>query len=423
MQATITAFFSAMAVYLRPRLLCVAALGFSCGLPFSLMFATLSFWLKENGVSTENVTLFAATGTPFVFKFLWAPLVDHMWLPKALRKIGKRRTWILGAQACLFIALLAIGHSDPTQHLSFMAVMCVAAAFFSATQDIAVDAFRVERLEEEEQASGAAAYVFGWRIGALLSGAGTLFIAEYSNWQTAYTVMASLLGVGALAAIFCGEKTAPDTKKERVEFYVWINQAVIEPFKDFMTRPRWLAVLLFIVLFKIGDAFASVVFAPFAVELGFGKDEYAAVVKIYGAVATLAGSMAGGAFALKRGMKASLWFAGIIQMLSTFVFVWLYYAGHDITVLTATVSVENFAAGFGSAIFVAYLSGLCRVPFTATQFALFTSLAAVGRTWFAPFSGTLAENIGWPMFYVVAGLAALPGIMLVSYVIGVKEKR
>jgi len=409
-------FPAALSVYFRPRLLCIAALGFACGLPFPLIFATLSFWLSENGVSKSAITLFALTGTPFVIKFLWAPLVDHMWLPRAARMFGKRRTWIIAAQCCLLAALVAIGHSDPAADLARIALLCVIAAFFSATQDIAVDAFRVETLCEEEQAPGAASYVFGWRIGALISGAGSLFIAEYYGWSVAYTATASLLLLGALAAFFCGERGAEAAREKSAGFMAWINRATVAPFVDFMSRPRWAAALLFIVLFKIGDAFASLVFAPFAVEMGFGKEEYAAIVKLYGTVATLTGSMAGGAFALRYGMKKSLWVAGLAQMVSTFAFIWLYYAGHDLSVLTVTVSVENFAAGFGSTIFVAYLSGLCRVPFTATQFALFTSLSATGRTWFSAASGWMADAAGWPVFYLLAGLMAIPGILLISYV-------
>lgn len=412
-----------MAVYLKPRLLAVAALGFACGLPFPLMFATLSFWLSEEGVSKSAVTLFALAGTPFVLKFLWAPLVDHMRLPPWARRFGKRRTWILSAQLCLFFSLVAVGRSDPATDLMRIAVLCVVAAFFSATQDIAVDAYRVETLPEEEQAPGAASYVFGWRIGALASGAGSLFIAESFGWSAAYTVMASLLALGALAAIFCGEKSSEGPAEKSESLVAWARKAAVDPFLDFISRPRWSAALAFIVLFKIGDAFASLVFAPFAVEMGFTKDEYAAIVKIYGTVATLVGSMAGGAFALRHGMKKSLLVSGAIQMLSTFCFMWLYYRGHDLGALTVTVSVENFAAGFGSSVFVAYLSGLCRAPFTATQFALFTSLSATGRTWFSAASGWLADAAGWPVFYLLAGLMALPGIMLVSYVADVGKKR
>ena len=407
--------YSAFLVYLHPKIIGVTLLGFVSGLPFPLTFATLSFWFAEVGVSKASIGLFALVGTPFVIKFLWAPLVDQMPIPFLTRRLGQRRSWIIIAQLCLVVSIILLGLSNPLEDLWYMALLAVIVSFCSATQDTAIDAYRIEAVKYEQQGPGAAAIVFGWRIGALVSGAGTLFIAAATNWATAYFVMALFILIGTVTVLFSQEpKVKRDNKAKN--FAKWIEHAVIDPFRQFMTRDGWWVILLFILLYKLGDAIALSMFSPFAVELGFSKEEYAAIAKIYGTAATMAGAFVGGALMFRVGMMKGLFICGILQMLSTLAFVWQAEIGHSNSVLIVTVSLENFASGMGTTAFVAYLSSLCNVQYTATQYALFSSFASMGRTWLSAHSGFLAQAVGWSGFFFSCVIAALPGLILLAVI-------
>lgn len=406
---------SSLTVYANKRIITIALLGFVSGLPFPLTFATLSFWFAEVGVSKSSIGLFALVGTPFVIKFLWAPLVDQLPIPFLTRKLGQRRGWIILTQIGIMISLILLGTGDPLKDMWSMALLAVIVSVCSATQDIGIDAYRIEIVNEEQQGPGAAAIVFGWRIGALVAGAGSLFVAAAFGWFIAYCAMAALMLLGTVTVLLSKEPKARKTYKESgVE--KWLKHAVVEPFTQFMTRKGWLVILLFILVYKMGDAIALSMLSPFAVDLGFSKQEFATIVKIYGTIATLAGAFVGGALMYRVGIIRGLWICGILQMLSTLAFVWQAHMGHDNMALTITISLENFASGMGTTAFVAYISSLCHASFTATQYALFSALGAVGRTWFSAQSGFMVESLGWSSFFLTCMGLALPGLVLLWWI-------
>ncbi len=393
--------------------------GFSSGLPLALSGATLGIWFAESGVSLAAIGFAALIGLSYTLKFLWAPIVDRLPLPFLTRALGRRRGWALFIQILLALAILAVGQTDPRAAL-WMTVLCaVAVAFLSATQDIVVDAIRIEILRPEQQGMGAAATQWGYRGGMLASGAGALYAAAFGGWAFAYTAMAALMGVGMAAVLWMEEPAASKdalkalpgaTARERARN--WFAGAVLGPFKDIAARDGWMLILIVVVLYKFGDALAGVMTSPFYVQMGFSKIEIANVSKIFGVAATLAGVAAGGALVYRLGIYRGLLIAGVLQMLSNLMYVALARAGHDLGVLTATIGIENFTGGMGSAAFVAYLSLLCDARFTATQYALLSALAAVPQRVLSAGGGVLAEAMGWVSFFLISTLAALPGLVL-----------
>lgn len=426
----------ALAVYADRRLLVIALLGFSSGLPLALTFSTLSFWLKEEGLTNTTIGLFASVSTPYALKFLWAPVVDRAPLPLLTRTFGRRRGWIVATQLALIASIVGLGLTRPGVDAWMTAFMAVVVAFFSATQDIVIDAYRVDVLEQRRQAAGAAAIVFGYRMGMLASGAGALFLATHLTWLQVYAVMAALLAVGIAAVLVAPEPARRDTpeareRERRVRDYLserpqlagrtaaaaaWLYGAVVAPFTDFMKRRGWVAVLLFVTFYKFGDALAGVMTNPFLLELGFSKTEIATVVKTYGLVATLLGAAAGGSLMNGVGLVRGLWICGILQMVSNLTFAVQAFAGHDLAMLTITIGLENFASGMGTAAFVGYLSSLCNVAYTATQYALLTSFMSAARTWLSSSGGWLADRMSWPEFFVLTTIAAIPGLVLLAWI-------
>jgi len=343
-------------------------------------------------------------------------LVDGLRLPFFCRVFGRRRGWLLATQCLLAAALVMLGLADPAidPWLTALAAMCVAS--LSATQDIVIDAYRVELLKEEEQGAGAAAVVLGYRFGMIASSAGALFLATWFGWQVTYVLMASLLAVGALAALMAGEPTQVSGFRvqgsERKKLSQWLQDHVVTPFAEFMQRPQWLAILLFIVLYKLADAFMGVMTNPFLIEIGFSKEQIATIVKLYGLIATIAGSFIGGWMVYKLGIMRSLWICGIGHGVTNLMFVVQAYAGADEAVLALSITLENVTGGMGTAAFVAYISRLTNVAFTATQYALLSSLAAFGRTWLSTPAGWVAEQLGWPLFFAFAAALAIPGLVV-----------
>lgn len=410
-------FKAALAVYGDRRILTVLLLGFSSGLPLALTGATLALWLTEAQVSLATIGYFSLVGTPYIFKFAWAPLVDHLRLPLLTRLLGRRRAWMLATQIMLIAALLALGFNDPAARPELTALLAVVVAFCSASQDIVIDAYRVEILDQEQYGAGAAAVQAGYRVAMLTSGAGALFIAQYSqSWSLTYAVMAALVGVGVLTVLANPEPqgvVAPPPPG----LSGWLRHAVADPFLDMARRQGWMiaAILAFILLYKLGDAFAGVMANPFYVRMGFSKAEIASISKVFGFTATLAGTFVGGVVVARLGLFKSLALCGVLQMASNLMFAWQATMGHDVAALTLTIAVENFTGGLGSAAFVAYMSGLCSLSYTGTQYALLSSLAAVGRTLIASTTGVLAERLGWVDFFLVSTLVALPGLMLLAW--------
>jgi MFS transporter, PAT family, beta-lactamase induction signal transducer AmpG len=421
-------FVDALAVYLQPRVLIVMFLGFSSGLPLALSGGTLLVWMREAGVDLGTIGLFALVGTPYTVKFLWAPLTDALDVPLLSRWLGRRRAWLVFSQILLIAAIVFLGSCNPAAAPALVAFAALLVATASATQDIIVDAFRVESLPENEQAAGMAGYVAAYRIGMLASTAGALFLVSalqaygfgtLGGWQMGYYVMAALVLIGTLTALLA---TEPERSREaeaahaRQNRFARVLEAAVGAFKDFMSYELALVMLAFVVLFKFTDALAGSMTAPFVIDLGFSRNEYAAIVKGVGLAATLLGGFAGGFVARAYPLAASLWIGGILQSIANVVFSWLALRGHDITALTIAITVENFTSAIGTVIFVAYLSALCRNPLhTATQYALLTALAAVGRTYLSSGAGFVAENTGWAWFYIICVLAGLPSLLLLAW--------
>jgi len=408
-------------VYGDPRLIAIFVMGFSSGLPLALTGATLSIWLKDVGVSLIAIGFFALVGTVYTFKFLWSPIIDRAHIPVLTPSLGRRRSWALIIQIALAAAILTMGHADPRHSAELTALAAVLVAFCSASQDIVIDAYRVELLDAHEQGAGAAATQLGYRIGMLASGAGALFLAEFFGWQLAYTVMAGLVGIGMTAVLATREPremARPVTSGADAwthAFSAWIKDAVIAPFADFVQRRAWLPILLFVVLYKVGDAMAGVMAGPFYIAMGFSKPEIASVSKVFGVIATMTGVFLGGLVVYRLGVFKSLLICGVLQMLSNLMFAAQAVVGYDLGFLMATIAVENVTGGMGSAAFVAYLSSLCNIAFTATQYALLSSLSAVPRTVLASGSGWLAESLDWVLFFGVTTVAALPGLLLLMW--------
>jgi PAT family beta-lactamase induction signal transducer AmpG len=421
-------FLSALAVYLRPRVLIVLRLGFSSGLPLALSGSTLAIWMTERGVDLGTIGLFSLVGLPYTFKFIWAPVVDALDVPFLSRLLGRRRGWLVFSQLILAATIVWLGTLDPVAAPFAVAFGAVLVASASATQDIVIDAFRVESLDTSEQAAGMASYVFAYRIGMLVSGAGVIAlvawlenigIASDKVWLWGYAAAAVFVVIGLAAALFAREPDAPEEMqpgKHRRAALSRLFTTAFDAFREFLSRDAAIAVLLFVVLFKFCDAFAGVLTGPFVISIGFDKAAYAGIVKGVGLAALLVGGIAGGVVARALPLVTSLWLAAFLQMTSNLVFVWQAWVGVNHAALTATIIVENFTGAVGTVIFVAYLSALCGVrAHTATQFALLTALAAVGRTTLASGGGFVAEATGWEVFFMITALSAIPSLFLLAW--------
>jgi len=400
--------------YRQPRLLAILFMGFSSGLPLPLTGATLSYWLAKSGVTLTAIGLFALVGISYNFKFLWSPLIDTLPIPVLTRRLGRRRSWALVIQALLALAILALGFSNPGQAPVATALIAVVVAFLSASQDIVIDAYRIELLKPDEQAAGAAATQWGYRLGLLAAGWGAFHAAAIGGWSFAYAVMAALIGVGMLTVWLTREPVAimPPVMTERglTRFSRWFRQAVVAPLADFLKRPLWAEIVLFVVLYKFGDALAGVMANPLYAALHFTEGEVADISKAFGIGATLVGFAAGGLLMARLSLYPSLLICGVLQNVTTLMYAVLASAGHDLWVFGLSVALENVTGGMGSAVFVAYLSRLCNVSFTATQYALLSSLAAVGRTTLSSSGGWLVTAVGWVPFFVIATVAGLPAL-------------
>jgi PAT family beta-lactamase induction signal transducer AmpG len=451
-------YLDTIAVYLRPRVLIVMFLGFSSGLPLALSGSTLSVWMTEAGVDLGTIGLFALVGTPYTIKFLWAPVVDAIEVPVLSALLGRRRGWLVFSQLLLIAAIVFLAFCNPARAPWLVAFGALLVAVASATQDIVVDTFRIESLNESEQAAGQASYVAAYRIGMLASTAGALFLVtgfedfgfgKSAAWTWGYLSMAALVVVGIITTLVA---TEPDKKiateseqsaaletqisafaallKSRLRFVslddivsilrhlskTRVGAAAIGAFGEFLSRDAAFVVLGFIVLYKFCDAFAGNMTAPFVIEIGFSRNDYAAIVKGVGLAATLIGGFAGGAVAMRYDLVTCLWIGAILQMGSNLVFTWLAFVGTNHWALTAAIIAENFTGAIGTVIFVAYLSALCQNPLhTATQFALLTALTAVGRTFLVAPAGYVAKATGWPMFFVVSSLVAIPSLFLLAW--------
>jgi PAT family beta-lactamase induction signal transducer AmpG len=413
----------ALAVYLKPRVLIVLLLGFSSGLPLALSGSTLAVWLTESNIDLGTIGLFSLVGLPYTFKFLWAPLTDALDVPYLSRKLGRRRGWLVFTQLLLFATIVFLGFCDPLRSLPLIVCGAVLVATASATQDIVVDAFRVESLETSEQGAGMAGYVAAYRIGMLASGAGVLVlvallerlgVARDAVWMWGYIAAAFGMAIGIVATLLATEPDAPPQLVDHSHSPLTrLAETATGAFGEFLARDGAIAILLFVVLYKFCDAFAGALTAAFVINIGFDKATYAAVVKGVGLAAALIGGFAGGSLVRALPLATSLWIGGFVQMLSNLTFSWLAVMGTSLPALTVTIIIENFTGAIGTVIFVAYLSALCgNRAHTATQYALLTALAAVGRTTLASGGGFIAEYSGWVTFFVITALSAIPSLIL-----------
>lgn len=409
---------AAFATYTDRRVLQVLALGFASGLPFLLTYSTLSAWLATVGVRRAAIGAFALVGTPYAFKFVWAPLMDRVPPPLPL---GRRRGWGITIQVLLIGAILGLGLCNPKHNLLRMAAFAVLVAFLSASQDIVIDAWRVESLDQDEQAPGAAMIQAGYRIAMLVSGAGSLIIAAYAGWFAAYATMAALVCVGLLVFLLGPEPQVSAERSDAGESG-WLlirhafSTAVVGPFRDFMRRPLWPVILIAIFGYKLGEAMAGVMSTPLYISLGFSLPEIAAASKIFGFFSIVTGALLGGVVTTRFGIRYSLILCGILQSIGNLFFVLQAIGGHRIGYLALCVTAENITGGMAGTALVTYMSSLCSPAFTATQYALLAALASLGRTVVASSGGALSEKIGWVRFFLLTSVVALPAIILLIWV-------
>jgi PAT family beta-lactamase induction signal transducer AmpG len=415
----VTGWQRSVRAYTNRHVLQVLVLGFASGLPLLLTFSTLSAWLATAGVRRAAIGAFALVGTPYAFKFLWSPLIDRLPAPLPL---GRRRGWGVTIQIALIAATLSLGACDPKQNLARMGVLALLVAFLSASQDIVIDAWRVEILSIELQGPGAGMIQTGYRIAMLVSGAGALVIASRAGWFAAYATMAALLALGTLVFLFGPEPkpAAEPVRRGRTDGgdgrREWLSTAVTGPFAEFMRRPLWPVILVVILGYKLGEALAGVMATPLYVSLGFSLDEIAAVSKLVGFFATIAGALLGGIVTARFGILRSLLLCGVLQSLGNLFYVLQAVGGHRIGYLGLCVTAENLTGAMAGSALVSYLSSLCSPGFTATQYALLSSLAAIGRTLVASSGGVLADKLGWVPFFLLTTVATVPALLLLVWI-------
>ena len=412
-------------VYLEPATLRMLALGFSAGLPLLLVLGTLSFRLREAGIDRTTIGYLSWVGLAYGFKWCWAPLVDRLPLPGLTNTLGRRRGWLLLSQAAIMAGLVGMALADPRDALGPIVWCALAVAFGSATQDIALDAFRIESADTQRQAALAATYQTGYRLAMIWAGAGVLWIAaraevatagnyQHAAWQTAYLVMAASMLVGVLTVLLSREpaRAALPPARNAAE---WLQGALVEPFADFIRRYRWQAALILglIAVYRISDVVMGIMANPFYVDMGYTKDEVAAVTKVYGVIMTLAGAFIGGALSMRFGVMRVLMLGAILSAATNLLFAWLAGRGHDVQALIWVVSADNLSSGIASAAFIAYLSSLTNVQYSATQYALFSSMMLLLPKWLAGFSGKFVDLHGYVEFFNATAMLGLPVLVLV----------
>ncbi len=420
--ATLHAWRTNLAAYFTPRMLIILAMGFASGLPLLLTLSTLSYWLSKVGVDKTTIGLFALVGTPYTFKFLWSPIMDQLRLPVLTPLLGRRRSWLLLTQILLAIAIFLMGLTDPATAPARTALMALIVAFLSASQDIVIDAYRIEILPESQQGQGAAVTQTGYRFGLLLAGAGALALSDFVSWPIVFDVLAAAMLVAAIVTLLAPEPETRVPPPPR-DYAQWVKDAVIAPFAEFMARRGWVVILLFVLFYKFGDALGGTMANPFYVEMGFTGSEVAAVSKLWGVWMTVVGALIGGLAVARWGVFRALLIGGVLQALTNFAFAYVAVKGHDLPALTLAITADNIAGGAAGAALVAYLSSLCNIAYTATQYALLTSFMAQGRTWLSSGSGWLADHTDWVTFWSLTAFLAVPGLLLLLWIMQLYPNR
>jgi len=377
-------------------------MGFSCGLPLLLTISVLQAWMKEEGVDLTVIGMMALVGLPYTLKFLWAPFLDRFTLPF----LGRRRGWLLVAQFALIFSIAGLGFTDPGKNPWIVAFAAFLVTFFSASQDIVVDAYRREDLPDQELGLGSSLYVNGYRVGMLLASGGGLIMADYIPFSIVYLIMAACILPGVLTTLLAPEPTITHGIPRT------IREAVVDPLVEYFKRDGAVWILAFILLYKIGDTMASSMTIPFYLDIGFSKTEIGAIVKLFGFWAVIAGTLIGGVLMLRLGINRSLWIFGFLQAISTACFAILARIGHSVSVLSGVIAFENLSSGMGTAAYMAFMASITNKRFTATQYALLTSLMGVPRVFASAPTGFLAKNMGWVSFFIACTLIAIPGMLL-----------
>lgn len=416
---------ASLRTYLHPRVLAMLFLGFSAGLPFLLVAGTLTAWLATAEIGMAEIGMFAWIGVLYSLKFLWAPLIDRAPLPLLTRWLGRRRAWMLVAQVVIAGALVGLAASDPAADLMRIAGFALLVAFASATQDIVIDAWRIEAVELKVQGAMAASYQVGYRLGIVVAGAGALFIAEFVSWQVAYQAMALAMSVGIVTVLLIGEpeqaaRRGRDTAESiTARLADWFTDAFVGPFIEFFRRNgRWALVLLvFIGFYRVTDMVLGVMANPFYIEIGFSLLEIGSITKLFGIVVTLAGAAFGGIAVARYGLGGPLVVGAVLLAVTNLFFAGMALYGPELWFLVLTISADNLAAGFTGTVFIAYLSGLTNVNYTATQYALFSSLMTLPGKLISGFSGFIVESIDWFSFFIYASAMGIPGIILAVIVV------
>ena len=417
-------------VYTRPRVVGMVFLGFSAGLPYLLVFSTLSAWLRDAGVARTMIGFFSWVGITYSIKFFWAPVIDRLVLPYPLRGLGQRRSWMLLAQLVIALGLMGMALSDPQEQLQSIAIFALVVAFGSATQDVTIDAYRIEAVDNIFQGAMAATYVFGYRLALLVAGAGAFYIAEAQSWHVAYLVMAALMGVGIVTTLIIRE---PEHEKDASSLSVerqlkkhsgsrllhWCMNAVVAPFVEFFRRNGWLAliILLLIAVYRLSDITMGVMANPFYLDMGFSKTDIANISKIFGFFMTILGAGLGGIMVVRYGILRPLFIGAILVPLTNALFIWLALSTADWMILALVISADNLSGGMAASVFVAYLSSLTNTSYTATQYALFSSLMTLPGKIIGGYAGWMVDAYGYVNFFIYAGLLGMPAIGLAVYLL------
>jgi len=410
-QAGIAAFLT------DPRHALMLALGFSAGLPFLLVFGTLSAWLRQAGVSRVEIGMLSWVGLAYSFKFLWSPMIDRVDLPVLARLLGRRRAWMLAAQLGVALGLLGIAFADPGVHLAATVAGALLVAFSSATQDVVIDAWRIDAAPTSRQGTMVAVYQLGYRLALICSGAGALYLADFIDWRMAYLVMAGLMAVGMATTFMIPRVDAPAARRREGKLFSIVD-AVIEPILDLWRRKHLLVlpILALIVMYRVPDFVAGVMANPLYIDLGFSLSEIASVSKLYGVWIGILGAFAGGIAVMRLGLMPCVLFGGIVGAASNLMFAWLAVSGHDLRLLTLAISIDNFSGGFAGTALIAYMSSLTAQSVTATQYALLSSLYALPGKFIGGTSGSMVEAFGYPAFFTLTAAVGIPVAILSALV-------
>ncbi|TEW54988.1 MFS transporter [Psychromonas sp. RZ22] len=426
-------------IYLEKRVAILFFFGFSAGLPILLVFSTLSFWLREAGVSRASIGFFSWIALAYAFKWVWSPFVDRLSIPILTQWLGRRRAWLLLSQVSITLAIIGMAMSDPQQNLTLFAICALIVAYSSATQDIVIDAFRIESAPEKFQAAMAAAYMTGYRLAMIMAGAGSLAIAAWysdsqayqlSAWSISYFVMAACMAVGIITTFVAEEPkykstlqlpTDPEVLKGEpkpsfvVRFRAWLEIAIVAPFSDFFQRygKHALLILLLIGTYRISDIVMGIMANPFYVDMGYSKGEVAAISKVFGVIMTLAGAGLGGILLTRYSTYSILFLGAFLVVVTNLIFAVLAFVGKDLTLLTLIISMDNISAGIATTAFITYISKLTNIEFSATQYALFSSMMLLFPKFIAGFSGVYVDSFGYVNFFVASALIGVPVLGLI----------